>query len=115
MGSQSVLASIIFDYFDACGICNICTISWKMNSDNKLDGKAELEKTLAKYPKEPALIVPHDNSEVIDWSNLITYTDSNISFISHVETTITFESRDALLEALCQKAFGAKPIYKDLT
>lgn len=81
----------------------------------RLDGKAELEKTLAENPKEPTLIVPHADSDEIDWSKIVLYTDNNVSLISHVETTITFESRDALLEALCQKVFGAKPIYKENT
>lgn len=81
-------------------------------NEQRLDGKAELEKTLAKNPKEPTLIVPHANSDEIDWSKIVLYEDNNVSLISHVETSITFESRDALLEALCQKVFGAKPIYK---
>ena len=87
MGSQSVLASIIFDYFDACGICNICTISWKMNSDNKLDGKEELEKSLEKYSNQSSML----------------------------RLVIEFQNRDALLEALCQKVFGAEPAYCDET
>ncbi len=27
--------------------------------------------------------------------------------------SIEFESRDALLDALCEKAFGAKPVFKN--
>lgn len=29
------------------------------------------------------------------------------------DVSIEFESRDALLAALCEKAFGAKPIYQN--
>lgn len=69
-------------------------------SEQRLDGKAELEKALVKAD--------------VDWSKIVMTNDNSptYSFLERENLAIEFENRDALLEALCQKVFGAKPIYK---
>jgi hypothetical protein len=70
-------------------------------NEQRLDGKAELEKAIA-------------TKGDIDWSK-IAMTNDNLptySFLVRENLTVDFENRDALLEALCQKVFGAKPTFK---
>lgn len=73
-------------------------------TEQQLDGKAELEKVLA--PKGD-----------IDWSKLIMTNNNSLtySFLERENLSIEFESRDALLNALCQKVFGAKPTFTNDT
>lgn len=80
----------------------------------RLDGKAELEKAIAQHDS-----ISHFGSnllltdDAIDWNKIvITGPQPTISFGENTGYSIEFENRDALLEALCQKVFGAKPIYK---
>lgn len=86
-----------------------------MNNNNKLDGKVELEKALAHHEENSHfganLLLTDDK---IDWSKcVVTGSQATFSFYEPNSTTaISFESRDALLEALCQKVFGAKPTFK---
>jgi len=70
-------------------------------SEQRLDDKAELEKTL---------VTKGD----IDWDKLVMTNNISLtySFLERNNLSIEFENRDALLEELCQKVFGAKPIYK---
>jgi hypothetical protein len=54
------------------------------------------------------------NLDAIDWSNLVMQNNASLtySFLERENFSIEFENRDALLEALCQRVFGAKPIFK---
>jgi len=72
--------------------------------EQRLDGKAELEK---------ALVTKGD----IDWSNIVMTNDNSptYSFLERNNLSIEFENRDALLAALCQRVFGAAPTYANET
>lgn len=72
--------------------------------EQRLDGKAELEKALA-------------TKGDIDWSKIVTTNNTSLtcSFLERENLAIEFESRDALLTSLCQRVFGAAPTYADET
>jgi hypothetical protein len=88
-------------------------------SEKGLDGKAELERALQlhqaiaddyhvgnmKYPLKDGRV--SEGSQLLITSS----SNNNISMLQHELIAIKFEDRDALLEALCLKVFGAKPTY----
>lgn len=83
-------------------------------SQQRLDGKAELEKALAQHgsiSRFGSNLLLTD--EKMDLGKItITGACPQVSSFDFQTISMTFESRDALLEALCKKVFGAKPFYK---
>lgn len=53
----------------------------------------------------------------IDLSKLVTTNSNSLtySFLERNNLSIEFENRDALLEALCERVFGAKPTFTNDT
>ncbi len=87
-------------------------------SEKGLDGKAELERALQLHQAiadnyHVGNMYPLKDGGVIEGSQLLITSSSNngISMLQDKLIAIKFEDRDALLEALCLKVFGAKPTY----
>jgi len=87
-------------------------------SEKRLDGKAELERALKLHQASAdnyhvGNMYPLKDRGVIEGSQLLITSSSNtgVSMLQDELIAIEFKNRDALLEALCIKTLGAKPIY----
>jgi hypothetical protein len=88
-------------------------------SMKRLDGKIELEKSMEQWQKisednyHLGNMYPLKDDGVSEGSQLTITSSSNngVSMLQDSVISIEFKNRDALLEALCIKTLGAKPIY----
>lgn len=87
-------------------------------SEKRLDGKAELERALKLHQASAdnyhvGNMYPLKDRGVIEGSQLLITCSSNngVSMLQDELIAIEFKNRDALLEALCIKTLGAKPVY----
>ena len=73
----------------------------------RLDGKKQLEESLEEFRK--------NNTTNLYFSDDVDVTKFGIMSkgVATFQTNIEFEDRDALLSALCEKVFGAKPKFKE--
>jgi hypothetical protein len=83
----------------------------------RLDGKIELEKSMERWQKisednyHLGNMYPLKDDGVSEGSQLTSSSNNGVSMLQDSVISIEFKNRDALLEALCIKTLGAKPIY----
>ncbi len=120
VGIVSALATSCVGTLHSGYSCDIRYTMWRLHemSEKGLDSKAELVRVLKLHQASAdnyhvGNMYPLKDGGVIEGSQLLITSSSNngISMLQDKLIAIKFEDRDALLEALCLKVFGAKPTY----